>query len=75
MSGSAPAAIPALVALRPPMCEIIVAIAAGRVLGLRNVDALLASSLDALVRLDNELVRRCLAGDALLRGDTAQTLS
>jgi hypothetical protein len=77
MSASAPATVAACVALRPCMIEVIAAVSAGRVLGLRNVDALLASSLDALVRLDNQLVQLCLEGDALLRqGATAtQTLS
>ena len=72
MSATAPSSLAACGVLRPHMAEVIAAIAAGRVLGLRNVDALLASSLDGLVRLDNQLVRLCLAGDALLRqGDTA----
>ena len=71
MSASAPSTVAACVALRPHMGEVIAAVAAGRLLGLRNVDALLASSFDALARLDCQLVRLCLAGDALRQGDTA----
>jgi hypothetical protein len=77
MSGSAPSTISGCIALRPHLAEVIAAAAVGRTLGLRNFDVAFASSLDALLRLDNQLVQLCLAGDAPLRqGDTAtQTLS